>query len=88
MSDSSSQAANSRLGLYLFFVYSLFYAGFVVVIAFAPELSQRMLLPGLNLAVLWGFALIGVAFVLSLIYGLGCKSNDAGSQRKSTKEST
>ena len=87
MSDSSSQAANSRLGLYLFFVYSLFYLGFVVVIAFSPELSQWMLLPGLNLAVLWGFALIGVAFVLSLIYGLGCKPEDVTSQSESTEES-
>ncbi len=75
MSSSTSQTANARLGLWLFFMYSLFYFGFVVVCAFAPSWSAWELTPGLNLAIVWGFALIAVAFVLALVYGLACKTD-------------
>ena len=75
MSDRSSQAANSRLGLRLFFIYSLFYFGFVLVNAFAADWSEWVPFAGLNLAILWGFSLIGLAFVLAMIYGLACKTD-------------
>ncbi len=75
MSDRSPQAANSRLGLQLFAIYSLFYFGFVLVNAFAAEWVEWEPLAGLNLAVLWGFSLIGLAFVLAMIYGLSCRAD-------------
>ncbi|MEZ6133681.1 MAG: DUF485 domain-containing protein [Pirellulaceae bacterium] len=74
MSDSS-QVANSRLGIRFFLLYSVFYFGFVFVSAFAAQWSEWMIFPGINLAVAWGFALIGLAVLLSAIYGMSCKSD-------------
>lgn len=59
----------SRSGLILFFVYLAFYIGFVGLNAFAPESMETVLLSGLNVAVLYGFALIFGAVLLSAVYG-------------------
>jgi uncharacterized membrane protein (DUF485 family) len=66
-------ARNSRYGLVLFAVYLVFYGGFVLLNAFAPEQMERRPLAGVNLAVLYGFALIALAFVLALVYGWLCR---------------
>ncbi len=76
---SAARAWNTRLGLVLFFVYLLFYLGFVLISAFAPDLMERIVVAGLNLAVVYGFALIAIAFVMSLVYGLLCQNdNESG----------
>jgi uncharacterized membrane protein (DUF485 family) len=56
-------------------LYLLLYLGFVLISAFAPEVMERIVAVGLNLAVVYGFALIAVAFVMSLIYGLLCRDD-------------
>ena len=61
---------NARIGLVLFGVYAVCYAAFVLTNAFAAEWMDAVPLAGLNLAVLWGFALIVLALVLALIYGV------------------
>ena len=66
-------ARNSRYGLSLFAVYLLFYGGFVLLNAFAPEAMERTPLAGVNLAILYGFALIAAAFLLALVYGWLCR---------------
>lgn len=79
--DTSPQAAarNSRRGLVLFAIYLLFYGVFVLVNAFAPEVMDRTLAEGVNLAIYAGFGLIGAAFTLALIYGWLCRdSNSTG----------
>lgn len=73
VSDSPQAVENSRFGLRLFAVYTAFYAGFVLVNAFAAEWGDWIVFAGLNLAVVWGFALIVLAFVLALFYGIACK---------------
>ncbi len=70
-----AQRSNSRLGLWLCGVYTLPYAGFVLVSAFAPDLIKWKPYAGLNLAVWWGLALIGLACLLAFAYGLTCKSD-------------
>jgi uncharacterized membrane protein (DUF485 family) len=65
-------SGSSRYGLILFTVYLLFYGGFVVINAFAPESMEKTLLSGLNVAIVYGFALIVGAVVLSAIYGVLC----------------
>jgi uncharacterized membrane protein (DUF485 family) len=67
---------NSRIGLTLFFVYLAFYAGFVILAAFAPELMERTPWAGVNLAIWYGFALILAAFVLALLYGALCRTSE------------
>ena len=78
---SAARRWNTRLGLVLFLVYLLFYAGFVLISAFAPEQMETIVWAGLNLAVVYGFALIAIAFVMSLIYGLLCRQDDESSDQ-------
>jgi uncharacterized membrane protein (DUF485 family) len=64
-----------RWGLVLFFVYLLFYAGFVYLNAFRSDVMAKPSLGGINLATMYGLALIVVALVLALIYMLLCKNS-------------
>jgi len=63
---------NRRLGLVLFCVYLGLYAGFVLLSAFRPDVCDAPALGGVNVAVMYGFALIIAAFVLALVYGVLC----------------
>ncbi len=80
MAASDDSVRNARLGLWLFFIYLLFYGGFVLISAFATRWLEWTPLAGLNLAVLSGFGLIILALILALIYGWLCRSvrSDAG----------
>ncbi len=64
----------SRLGLTLFVFYLLLYLGFVLIAAFSPSLMEWRPFDGLNLAILYGFGLIGIAILLALIYGAFTKT--------------
>ncbi len=71
------------LGLILFTVYLLFYGGFVFINAFDPASMEKTPFAGLNLAVLYGFALIIGAVVLSAIYGVMCgDASGSGPEKK------
>lgn len=70
---------NARYGLLLFAVYLMIYGGFVVLSAFAPTLMARPVLAGVNLAVVYGFVLIGLAFVLALVYMFICRTERGNS---------
>jgi uncharacterized membrane protein (DUF485 family) len=84
---SSSQRFNTRLGLYLFAFYSLVYLGFALTSAFSPALSRWQPLGGVNLATWWGLGLIGLAFVMAMIYGFLCRNDPTEPHRlPSTKE--
>jgi uncharacterized membrane protein (DUF485 family) len=71
-----SDSGQSRLGLALFFVYLLFYGGFVFLSAFAPGSMEQLGPGGVNLAVLYGFGLILGAVVLSAVYGVLCRTRN------------
>ena len=86
MPSQSSQDPNAQLGMRLFVIYSVFYFGFVLVNAFAAHWAEWEPIAGLNLAILWGFALIGLAFLLALIYGLFCTSPSDSGQDASSEE--
>jgi uncharacterized membrane protein (DUF485 family) len=57
----------------LFVFYLVFYGGFVLLNAFAPSAMERTPFAGVNLAVLYGLALIAVALVLALFYDWLCR---------------
>ena len=61
---------NARVGLWLFAVYFVLYAGFMALNAFFPKRMAAAPFGGVNLAVLYGLVLIVGAFVLALIYML------------------
>ena len=70
-------AYKTRLGVVMFICYSLFYAGFVAVNLGAPELMGKIILLGMNIATVYGFALIIVALILAMIYnGLCTRQED------------
>jgi uncharacterized membrane protein (DUF485 family) len=72
MRGEEARFRNARTGLVLFGIYLLFYAGFVYLSAFAPEVMAQHACAGINLAVVYGFGLIAAAFVLALIYLMLC----------------
>jgi len=73
--DAAVVAHNSRMGVLLFVVYVVFYGGFMILSAFAPEVMSKPFLRGVNLAVVYGFALIVVAVVVALAYMKVCRKN-------------
>jgi uncharacterized membrane protein (DUF485 family) len=70
----------SRLGLVLFLLYLAFYGGFIALNAFAPRVMDVVPWGGVNVAVLYGFGLIGLAIVLALVYGLATRDEPAGGE--------
>jgi uncharacterized membrane protein (DUF485 family) len=61
-----------RLVAWMFVLYALVYAGFVVVNLVRPGAMEIVLFGGLNVAVVYGFGLIIFALVLALIYSRAC----------------
>ncbi len=62
----------SRLGIILFFVYLAVYAGFVAINTVRPKLMERVVMAGLDLAVVYGFGLILLAIIMGLVYNALC----------------
>jgi uncharacterized membrane protein (DUF485 family) len=71
-----ASSRNTRLGLWLFSLYLAFYAAFVILNAFWPEALDVLPLAGVNLGILYGFALIVAAFALALVYSWWCRAPD------------
>lgn len=71
----SMESQNARLGLILFVIYTLFYCGFVFLNAFAADSMEWLPFAGINLAIWYGFGLIILAFVMSIVYGLMCRES-------------
>ena len=73
----ADHAANykMRLGILMFILYLLFYAGFVAINLMFPLLMEATVL-GLNLATVYGFGLIVVALIEALIYNWLCRRKE------------
>lgn len=72
--DPQVEAYNTRLGLWLFALYCTAFAVFVVVNAAVPQWMDLVIVAGLNLAIVYGIALITGAFVLAIIYACLCRT--------------
>jgi uncharacterized membrane protein (DUF485 family) len=79
-------AANSRAGLVLFFLYLAFYAGFMGLAAFAPQVMGQPVLAGVNLAITYGMGLIFGSFVVAALYMAACAHNARANSRVSSEE--
>jgi len=66
----------TKIGLILFAVYSILYAGFVAINTFAPQSMEMIVLFGINLAVSYGFGLIVAAIALGLVYNWLCTKKE------------
>jgi uncharacterized membrane protein (DUF485 family) len=70
--DPAVSARNSRYGLILFAIYFAFYAVFVMLNAFWPDVMSRPV-AGVTLAVSYGLGLIAAAIVLAFVYTWLCR---------------
>ncbi|MEI6132349.1 MAG: DUF485 domain-containing protein [Bacillota bacterium] len=61
----------SRLGIVMFCIYLVVYAGFIIINVFEPTLMKTDV-GSLNLAIVYGFGLIAFAVVLAVIYNHLC----------------
>ncbi|MCX6077924.1 MAG: hypothetical protein NTW32_00140 [Chloroflexi bacterium] len=66
-----------RLGIWMFIFYSLFYASFVAINLLSPITVGVIVVAGLNLATVYGFALIIVALLEALLYDAMCRKKEA-----------
>lgn len=72
LEEDHASAQKSKLGLWLFALYSLVYGGFVFINTIYPKVMETVVVAGLNLAVIYGFGLIVFAIILGLIYNHIC----------------
>ena len=72
--DPAIVRRNTRLGLVLFMFYLAVYVGFVLLATFGRGVLERIGWGGVNLAVWYGFGLIGGAFLLAIIYAWICRA--------------
>jgi uncharacterized membrane protein (DUF485 family) len=86
LDNQATAARNARYGLWLFGVYLVLYGGFVAVSAFAPQRMEATPVAGINLAILYGMALIVAAFLLALVYGWLCRMPVPASQSEPSQD--
>jgi uncharacterized membrane protein (DUF485 family) len=65
-----------RLGLGMFLFYSLFYASFVAINLISPQAMGVRVFAGLNLATVYGMALIVTALIEALVYNAMCRKKE------------
>jgi uncharacterized membrane protein (DUF485 family) len=70
--DDAAVAYKTRVGIVLFVIYGLVYAGFVAINTINPQAMGQIVFAGLNLAIVYGFGLIILAIVMGLIYNIMC----------------
>ncbi len=68
----NSIKVKAKLGIILFFVYLIIYAGFVFIGTVYPQVLGFKVISGLNLAYVYGMGLIVLAGVMGLIYNFFC----------------
>ncbi len=66
-----------RLGIWMFLFYALFYVGFVAINLLNPLAMGIIVFAGLNLATVFGFALIIGALLEALVYNEMCRKKEA-----------
>jgi uncharacterized membrane protein (DUF485 family) len=66
----------ARLGIWMFLSYCLFYVGFVAINLWKPLWMEVRIALGMNLATVYGMALIIVALIQAVIYNALCRSRE------------
>ena len=70
--DDVQVARRARIGLWVLAVYCALYGGFMLLNAVAPKVMETTF-GGVNLAIWYGFGLIGGALVMALLYAWLCR---------------
>lgn len=66
----------TRLGIWMFLSYLIFYMVFVAINVGWPLLMERVIYMGMNLATVYGFALIIIALLQALVYNALCSARE------------
>ena len=74
--EDKAIAYKTKLGVYLFIVYVLVYIGFIAINVVSPPTMAIKVFAGQNLAVVYGFGLILLAFVMGIIYDYFCTKKE------------
>ncbi len=69
-------AYKRRLGLWMLLAYGVLYVVFIIINAIWPRTMGTLVVSGLNLAIIYGFALIVIAFLLALVYNAMCTRHE------------
>ena len=69
-------AFKQRLGLIMLAIYGVIYIVFIVINVAWPKAMGVLVVAGLNLAIVYGFALIVIAFLLALAYNWACTRHE------------
>ncbi len=62
----------AKLGVILFIIYTIIYAGLVIIGLSVPEILGAKVLFGQNLAIVYGFGLILLAIIMGFFYNYFC----------------
>jgi uncharacterized membrane protein (DUF485 family) len=86
--DEKTSRLKSKIGIWMFAVYSVIYATFILINVIDPEL-MGLDIGNLNLAIVYGFGLIIFALILALVYNAICNSIEkkASSNKSADKKS-
>ena len=78
MQKEADQASHykTRLGLIMLAVYGAIYLAFIVINVAKPRVMGTIVVGGLNLAIIYGFALIVIAFILAIAYNWACSHHE------------
>ena len=77
--DDPAYPYKRRLGVLMFACYTLVYLVFVLLNLAVPGAMERRVLAGVNLATVYGIALILLAVILALVYNSLCLRHEAKS---------
>lgn len=88
LGKDEAAAQKSKIGLILFGVYALIYAGFVAINTLTPKTMGTRIFLGLNLAVVYGFGLIILAIIMGVAYNHYCTRLERKLNKPSEPEGT
>jgi uncharacterized membrane protein (DUF485 family) len=71
--DDHASSFKTRVGIWMFILYAIIYAGFVLISTLNPELMASDI-GSLNLAVIYGFGLLLFALMLAVVYNAICSA--------------
>jgi uncharacterized membrane protein (DUF485 family) len=69
-------AYKRRLGLIMLAIYGVVYLAFIIINVATPKTMGVVVVAGLNLAIIYGFALIVIAFLLAIAYNWACTRHE------------
>jgi uncharacterized membrane protein (DUF485 family) len=70
-SKDKASKFKTRIGVWMFILYAIIYAGFVIINTFNPKIMGSDI-GGSNLAIIYGFGLIIFALMLAFVYNAIC----------------